>query len=459
MQIFWAGNTTPPDGLPFARVENLDAFHEHALVFIDDLNLIHDDIDPLARIYLVMDKPQPQELPVEVAGVIPRDICAIKAISELYSEIRDLFTIGDSLIASLTEKSKAIQQKQATLIREGKKHTAIIKHASDMIFLLGLSGKITFCNETMHAYLSQGDNLIGKQFMDFVVEEDRAGLKKSIEAGFLKGIPSRMDTRLTLASGKTGTFSLMITPLKEHEHFYALSVIGRDVTELRTMEKRLTVQAKDFECMTKGLSHELRNPLTIIGAYMKRMGKEASGREFNEKYQAIMSSIQRIENMVARIERYESIANMETSFLRVDIGRLIHDLIPSLDLSIPVSIKIWHEIWAFTDPSHLKIALTRTLENASESGSPTIEVHASHYDGYAYIVVRDFGSGIHESPKAIFSPFYSTDPMKVGLGLTEARIAMVKIGGDIEVIPQANPGAIIILKILLDRRHIARRSE
>jgi K+-sensing histidine kinase KdpD len=49
--------------------------------------------------------------------------------------------------------------------------------------------------------------------------------------------------------------------------------------------------------------------------------------------------------------------------------------------------------------------------------------------------------------------------MKVGLGLTEARIAMVKIGGDIEVIPQANPGAIIILKILLDRRHIARRSE
>jgi K+-sensing histidine kinase KdpD len=46
--------------------------------------------------------------------------------------------------------------------------------------------------------------------------------------------------------------------------------------------------------------------------------------------------------------------------------------------------------------------------------------------------------------------------MKTGLGLTEARIAMVKIHGEIEVVRQADPGAIFTLKVLLDRRFKSR---
>ncbi len=48
--------------------------------------------------------------------------------------------------------------------------------------------------------------------------------------------------------------------------------------------------------------------------------------------------------------------------------------------------------------------------------------------------------------------------MKTGLGLTEARIAMIKIHGDIEVVRHADPGAVFTLKILLDRRLKARES-
>ncbi|RLA97732.1 MAG: hypothetical protein DRG37_07640, partial [Deltaproteobacteria bacterium] len=52
----------------------------------------------------------------------------------------------------------------------------------------------------------------------------------------------------------------------------------------------------------------------------------------------------------------------------------------------------------------------------------------------------------------IFTPFFSTDPLKIGLGLAEARMAMVKIVGEVSVKPKSEPGAIFMLKIPLDRR-------
>ncbi|MBN1636972.1 MAG: ATP-binding protein, partial [Deltaproteobacteria bacterium] len=59
----------------------------------------------------------------------------------------------------------------------------------------------------------------------------------------------------------------------------------------------------------------------------------------------------------------------------------------------------------------------------------------------------DYGCGIHEDSETIFAPFYSTDPLKVGLGLTEARMSMIKIGGEIQMKSPTGPGTIVDLKI------------
>lgn len=162
--------------------------------------------------------------------------------------------------------------------------------------------------------------------------------------------------------------------------------------------------------------------------------------------------------MVLRIERYESIVKMHSYFFKVNLMHLIKDILPSLTYSISISIKDKHDVWAYTDSNHIKVAFLRTLENISDTGSSKVDIHISQDKAYAYIAIRDFGCGIKDNPQVIFAPFYSTDPIKVGLGLTEARIAMVKIGAEIEVIPQADPGAIFVLKIPLDCRNKPRGS-
>jgi PAS domain S-box-containing protein len=397
----------------------------------------------------------PKRMPSSVMGVIPKDGAVINAMSMLYNEMRESFEVGDMLIRSLGEKDLTIKEKQKVILRDSRRHKAIIKNANDLIFILGPSGKIIFCNDTFKNYLEVKEtSILGRSFVEFVVEEDRSNLDAMLDKGFNNGISVRAEVRMLLLSGRIGIFSLLSTPLEEEGRIYSLSVIGRDITDIRAMQRRLTIQANDLSQMINGLSHELRNPLTIIGAYIRRLEREKGEktRKWEQALSGIYSSIKRIEDMITRIERYEMLMTMEPSCSQVEVCGLIRQSVSMFAPSIPVQVNAPKSINAFCDPEHVRVAFNRILENAVETGTPEITIDISRDINYAMISVRDFGPGIKDKVQTIYAPFYSTDPMKTGLGLTEARIAMVKIHGDIDVVRQADPGAIFTLKVLLDRR-------
>ncbi len=429
-------------------------------MFIDDMRGVRWETLHSQRVYLVSDLPVTTPLPEQVAGVIPRDAMVINALVALCTEMGESYDLCDRLIRALNERELAVHERRKALLRDGKRYRAIIGNATDLIFTLGPAGKITFGNETMKRYLGEGGkSLIGRALADFVVDKDRHSVGEMVMKGFRKGVPSKIEVRLHLAKGGTGIFSLMSTPLTEDGRIYALSVIGRDVTDIRTMQHRLSLQAKDLTLMMNGLSHELRNPLTVIGAYMRRIEKKErcmQADSFASALSGIYSSIRRIEEMIERIERYEAVANMKVEYEEVDVRRLVMDVVESLPGHIDAGVEGGLEVTAFSDERHIRDALERLVENALDTGSERIEIRIDRRDGYACVSVRDYGPGIDGDVDALFAPFYSTDPAKIGLGLAEARIAAAKIGSSIEVVPRACPGAVFTLKILLDRRNVFR---
>jgi PAS domain S-box-containing protein len=453
MDVYWLGS--PPEDLDLLQVDCLEDSNDNCLMFIEDPRDIAGKETGSRRIYLACSGHGPEDIPGEIMGVIPRDTSVIKAMTMLYIEMRHSFEIGDHLIRSISEKDLAIQEKQQQLIKDSKRHNAIIKHANDLIFILGPTGKIMFSNETLKQYLGEKEeHLSGSSFIDYVLKDDHASLTQMITKGFARGVPARSEVRLYLASGRTGIFSLLSTPLEENGRIYALSVIGRDITDLRAMQHRLGLQANDLSQMINGLSHELRNPLTVIGAYIRRLEREGEKktRKWEQALSGIYSSIRRIEDMIARIERYEGIVKMDRSCVEIEVCDFVRQTISRLTLSVPVRVSAPPRIAAFCDPEHVRIAFTRIMENAVETGTPEIQVSISGSDGYAHVSIRDYGPGVRDDVKAIFAPFFSTDPMKTGLGLTEARIAMAKVGGDIQVVPWSDPGASFTIMVPLDRR-------
>ena len=461
MDIFWLNNNPPPEDVDLTAVGSVDEVPEDALVFVGDKSCIRWSDISGQRVYFVSDLPISSPLPDQIVGVIPNDTAVIRAIATLYSEMRESYEIGDMLIKSLNEKERAIAEKNKTILREGKRYNAIIRNATDLIFLLGPTGKVMFCNKTFENYLGDGvSSLIGKSFIDYVMNDDKESLDEMLGKGFHSGVPAKAEVKLHVSGGRTGIFSLMSTPLREDGHIYALSVIGRDITDIRTMQHRLSLQAKDLTHMINGLSHELRNPLMVIGAYMKRIEKE-DGDEVNSKRSraltGIHSSIKRIEDMIVRIEQYEAMVNMKIFYSEVDLAGLVNDVVSQYSPAIPVQVDALEEITAYSDHDHIRTALLRILENALETETEKVLISISRDQGFAYIALRDYGEGIRDDLETVFAPFYSTNPMKTGLGLTEARIAMAKIGSHIQIVPQADPGAIVTLKIALDRRLSSRQ--
>ena len=278
MDAFWYGGPVPPGITGVRQTENLESVPEKSLLFLDDRSCVQWDAIRGQRVYLVSDLPISTPLPEQVVGVIPRDTMVIQAIITLYTEMRESYDIGDKLIRSLNEKELAIQEKQKTMLRDSKRYNAIIRNATDLIFALGPTGKVMFCNETVQKYLVRGaKHLVGQALVDYVVDEDKDLVNEMVARGFRKGVPSKVEVSFRLAGGRIGIFSCMSTPLSEDGRIYGLSVIGRDITDIRSMQHRLSLQAKDLTLMINGLSHELRNPLTVIGAYIKRIEKQENG--------------------------------------------------------------------------------------------------------------------------------------------------------------------------------------
>ncbi|MBN1635816.1 MAG: PAS domain S-box protein, partial [Deltaproteobacteria bacterium] len=211
MNVFWLGKKTkPPPGIDFQIAGGINEVVENSLVFVDDLRFLNGNSHNYSRVYLVTDKPASQKLSNKVDGVIPRDIRVITAIKDLFSEICQSTQTSDDLLTTLNEKELVIREKQDILLRDSRRYKAMIKHASDLIFILGAKGRIMFCNETFKQYIDMDkDALIGKSFINFVFEEDRQNLECFIQESFRKGIPSKIETRLNLSGGNTGIFSLM----------------------------------------------------------------------------------------------------------------------------------------------------------------------------------------------------------------------------------------------------------
>jgi len=451
MNVFWLGKTQPPPGIDFQIAGGINKVVGNSLVFVDDLRFLNGNSQNTSRVYLVTDKPASQIPSSKVDGVIPRDIRVISAIKDLFSEICQSTQTSDDLLATLDEKELVIREKQDILLRDSKRYKAMIKHASDLIFILGTKGRIMFCNETFKQYIEMGKgSLIGKSFINFVFDEDRQNLECFIQESFREGVPLKIEVRLNFPGGNIGTFSLMSTPLKEGEHIYAVSIIARDISDIRSMQHRLMMQAKNLSSMIDGLSHELRNPLTIAGAYVRRLIKDEDAKNRSKRLQAVSginSSLGRIEEMITRIEGYESVVNMCLYYSKMNLFQLVKDVCAEDSKRNSITLKKSRPIRIFSDSDHIRIALRRILENAWESGSSTIDIQLWQNENFAWIGIRDYGCGMHEDSEAIFAPFYSTDPLKIGLGLTETRIAMIKIGGEIHIESPTGPGTIVNLRI------------
>ena len=211
--------------------------------------------------------------------------------------------------------------------------------------------------------------------------------------------------------------------------------------------------------MSTAIAHEIKNPLTSIGGFARRLDRTLPEESQEKKYsQTIFKEVSRLEKILNDLLSYtrdESLA-----FKELDLRDVLEESLSMVASGIHSGgvqlIKEYGEEIprVMGDPHQLKQTFFNLINNAcqamKEKGTLFLRVHSFSKNASSYIKVEveDTGKGIDsENLHNIFNPFYSTKESSLGLGLPIVYRTITSHRGQIEVDNHPGKGVNFIITL------------
>jgi len=199
----------------------------------------------------------------------------------------------------------------------------------------------------------------------------------------------------------------------------------------------------------QGISHQVRNPVSIIGGSARKLLKlHPDDSETREAVETILAEAVRLEHMARNVNIYMDITRNEARFQpvplepvlaasreRAQAGASLTDATVTLSIDPRASV-------LSADPGELTTMFACLLENAfrfADPDNPKVDITATTNpvrDGFAVITIANNGETFDpDTLGQAFSPFHSSTPMATGFGLPMARVIASKYSGNITQAP------------------------
>jgi signal transduction histidine kinase len=195
--------------------------------------------------------------------------------------------------------------------------------------------------------------------------------------------------------------------------------------------------------LTAGVTHEIRNPLTVIRSETDRLAnRERDLQSLRQHRELVLKHVDRIAGIIQRMLSMAKEKPKEET--EVDLNVIINSalqLVTISRISLKKELKKVPPIKG--DPVGVEEIFVNLIQNAIEAmregGTLTLRTYAE--DGRVIAEVSDTGKGIPaEIREKIFDPFFSTRHEGVGLGLSIAYRIIREHGGDIQVRSEEGKG-------------------
>lgn len=191
-------------------------------------------------------------------------------------------------------------------------------------------------------------------------------------------------------------------------------------------EKLLQGRISQARHLAFGVAHELRNPLSGLSLMVELLGRKSAEGAQPSELAPISSRIQaeaaRLEHTVARFLDFARTPVLSTA--RLDLRKAVDDALNGLKPAPQVS----GAGEAMADFKSCAVIAGILLSNACESAGDEGSVKAEIKDGY--LSVWDSGAPVPaESRVRLFTPFFTTKPRGMGLGLATASGLADAMGG------------------------------
>ena len=238
------------------------------------------------------------------------------------------------------------------------------------------------------------------------------------------------------------------------------TIIERDRAEQEKKDlQRQLAQAEKLAALgrfTANIAHEIRNPLTSVGGFARRLAKNMAEDTREKDYANII---------IAEVNRLEKILKNVLSFSREGIPNLTeNDLSDVIDRVLLMNEYLFREKSIVINKSFAglpkfyfdKDMIIEVLENIflnaidsmAGGGRLTITTEKASGPGESDVIIRiqDTGVGISaEQMEMIFEPFYTTKAAEqgTGLGLSITKKILDSLGGTVEIESELGKGSVV----------------
>ena len=203
------------------------------------------------------------------------------------------------------------------------------------------------------------------------------------------------------------------------------------IEELRSVQEKL-IQVEKLSALgrlTADVAHEIRNPLTSIGGFARRLNKrlEEGSREKNYA-EIVVAEVDRLERILRDVLTFSQEARAEMKYQEVN-GIAREALITCEGMCTDQSVRIDMDLNAslpsvLIDKDQVRLAVNNLITNAidvmPDGGTLTVKTHMEQLSEVDYVVVEvmDTGAGLpREALNMIFEPFFTTKEIGAGTGL------------------------------------------
>jgi PAS domain S-box-containing protein len=267
---------------------------------------------------------------------------------------------------------------------------------------------------------------------------------------------------------------LVTTSFKEEGETF-LTFSFQEIQRLKRLEReRLEAERwASLGRMVEEIGHQIRNPITSIGGYTKRLLKASPSSQKVQSYlEQILREARRLEIMIQRVEEYIKIPR--PAFQREKIQEVMESALQTIskeamEQGISINLetgKLKGDGNLFMDKRLMVMALSHILRNCmdavtqkpSRKQREAVKIALFEEGENIGILISDRGEGIaKKNVSHILEPFFSTRPDRIGLGLTFVKRVMEEHGGRIQVESHLRRGTSVTLIIPKDRRRRIRR--
>ena len=230
--------------------------------------------------------------------------------------------------------------------------------------------------------------------------------------------------------------------------------VAKKTLEIKQAQDKL-IQAEKLASLgrlTADIAHEIRNPLSALGGFGRRLLKNTTEKKQKEYAEIIVSEADRLEHVLSDVLTFSREARFH--FKKARVNEIIRKSVNLYrenckEQSIDIKVQFETDLPVLIEMDQVEHAVNNLISNAIDAmpdgGALTVTTQKEQANDITYVAVHisDTGEGIpEENLPLVFEPFYTTKKIGhgTGLGLSITRRIVEEHGGFIQAKNRSEKG-------------------